>query len=88
MNNKRYKIKPLVWKGVITEEFDVTSAYTPFGSYRIEMLDEEDLHPFEFSYCFHEYYDEGREYCDSVEEGKIIAENDWLRRITMGLEEA
>ena len=86
MSDSVYRVKPLTWEGVLEEEFDVITAFTPFGSYRIEKLDNE-YHHFEFSHCFREYYDEDREYCDSVEEGKIMAEDDWLRRITMGLEE-
>jgi len=81
---KTYTIKPLEWEGEIKEEFDYMGASTPFGRYGITLTEEGG---FTWGYCFDEYYDEGDFPCDSIEEGKRLAEEHWQKRLAGALEE-
>lgn len=74
-----YKIKRLEW----VPNCQQWEANTIFGSLFVNQ--EEDGSVF-FSYCVDEYYDEGRESCESIEEGKAKAEAWYLSRLVPALD--
>lgn len=82
-----YKIKPLKWEGKLKEEFDSLNAYTPFGSYTINLNDPDSLHEQKYlwSYCFDEYYDEGEFYADTLKEAKKACQKHWEERLSDAL---
>jgi len=53
------------------------SATTPFGPYSVERW----CGQWRWRYCFDEYYDEEEADCSSIDEGKILAQEHWDRRI-------
>jgi hypothetical protein len=61
------------------------TAGTSFGSYYAE---KETAGGFRWGYCFDEYYDEDFFSCDSIDEGKAAAQQDWNNRTSDMLEEA
>ncbi len=59
------------------------SATTPFGSYAVERAEPEFGIAFpRWSYRFHEYYCEERFECESIEEGKALAQAHWNERVS------
>jgi len=54
-------------------------AITPFGSYRVYAAD--GLTSPKWSYCFDEYYDEDEFECDSIDQGKALAQAHWDERV-------
>lgn len=82
--NNLYKIKPLKWKN---KGNDYYSADTIFGSYNIGKTYNPSRFEkkYEWSYCFDEYYDEGRFYVNSIAEAKQAALAEWVSRISLGL---
>lgn len=76
------------------EEYWITwDAKTTFGSLSVKLLsqfDEEDqcfYRSVTYSYCFDEYYDEECYTCESLLQGKKLAEKLWQDRLTKCLEE-
>ena len=66
---------PLSWRRV---HKDWWQAQTPFGSYSVDLDVGGKL---QLRWCFDEYYDEGSERVDSVEDGKARAQKDWDNRV-------
>jgi hypothetical protein len=79
-----FKIKPLAWTDCTRGGCAWFSADTPFGSYNVEQDEDGTIC---WRWCFDEYYDEGKESCESIEEGKDKAWAHWLKRIAPALEE-
>lgn len=81
-----YRIKPLEWD-------EHNYARTPFGSYDIIHRDMSSVENYgynewEVHYCFDEYYDEDCLACESLEDGKAVAQKHWEERLTEALEPA
>lgn len=84
-----YTIKPLDWKlndhHPDDGDSERWSVSTIFGSINV---DREEGDYFQWRHCFDEYYDEGQESCDSIEDGKEKAEAFYLGRLMPALAEA
>lgn len=80
-----YRIKPLGWQ--LCRDSPEDGAWwrtdTVFGS--IDVLSEPDG-SCRWKYCFDEYYDEASHDCESVDEGKRLAEAFYLGRLLPALE--
>ena len=85
-----FGIRPLKWEKTKNEYMEIYRASVPMGSYTVER-NREDLdegkpwEPWKMTYCFEEYYDEGNQECATLKEGKELAWQDWLKRITPAL---
>jgi hypothetical protein len=78
--NPATHIKPLEWEQC--RDWRMFTASTPFGQYRVE---QEDNGQCKWGYCFNEYYDEETFECESIDDGKQKAWDNWLKRITPAL---
>lgn len=89
MSEKLYKIKPLEWENVSQSEIYKRlpkiklMAPTILGKMRIT----QKKGPAKWSYCFTEYYDEGSETFETIQEAKQHAWEFYKERITKALEE-
>lgn len=81
-----FKLKALEWQQIRDashQDGEWWTASTVFGSLDVE---KSESGRYLWRYCFDEYYDEGSDGCDSVEEGKGAAERLYLSRIMPALE--
>ncbi len=91
ISEQHYTITPLKWeKNSNAQEGDTFSAWTPFGSYRVESPEyqtwiNERSSPGRWSYCFDEYYNEASHECGTSKEGKAAAERHWREYIAGAL---
>ena len=76
-----YKIKQLEWEES-TLGYDT---FTPFGRMTVYKSDDKS---WTWGYCFDEYYDEETFSCEGPDQGKLLAQEEWNKRITSMLEEA
>lgn len=77
-----FNIAPLVWNLDASDEegWQCWAASTPFGSYTVS---KDYFHAgCRWRYCFAEYHDEGDADCDSIEDGKRLATENWLERLS------
>lgn len=91
-DRERYSIVPPNW---VPFDFGHGHAGVFFGSifgdirvHSVKNDEPDEFHPefqYHWSYCFDEYYDEGKEDCDSVEDGKAKAEAFYLSRLMPAL---
>lgn len=85
-----FTIKPLEWRGNIQDWCERYEASVPMGTFHVERI-KKDLDTaqnwgdWKWGYCFDEYYDENQLLCESLEEGKLLAEEEWERRILPAL---
>lgn len=85
-----YKIKPLQWE---KDNRRMYVATTPFGKFYIIRVrtytgdDAKGKDKWEASYCFDEYFDEGRALFSTIRQCKAWAAAEWDERMQMCLEE-
>ena len=78
------KIKPLDWKPLIDSEYELRLVATPsFGLYQINYI--KTTGECNWGYIFDDYFDEKNFHCNSIEEGKQLAWENWLSRILPSL---
>ena len=81
-----YRIKPLEWEDY--EDSDgLDSARAPSIFSEIYVIQDEPG-VFHWRYCVDEYYDEGSESCESIEDGKAKAQAWYLNRLLPALDAA
>ena len=81
-----YRLKPLEWtchRDAAHEDGEWWSAATVLGGIRVE---HDPGNGYRWGYCFDEYYDEDSHPCDSIAEGKAMAEEFYRGRILPALE--
>lgn len=96
MAKKRlYVIAPLVWESRNDHDFKTEHhwADSPFGTLHVDEVireegDENGPKEYKFSYCVDEFYDEGSEQVESIDDGKKRAEQFLIDRIMPALVEA
>lgn len=80
-----FRLRPLEWQ--LHRDDPVEGVWwgvtTVFGSISVQG---EPGSPAVWSYCFDEYYDEDRHFCESIEAGKTVAEAFYRGRILEALE--
>lgn len=89
MNEKLYRIKPLVWEEEDIGIGEMHQAKSVFGTLNVcrYYADGDDPERFVFEYCVVEYYDEGSEEVYSIKAGKAMAEKFVRDRLAAALEE-
>lgn len=81
---KRYTIRPLKWEGEVTDEvLSSVMALTPFVCYTVRRAESGGL---ELHWCLDGDNEDWRD-VPSVEEGKRLAWEDWLKRLLLALQE-
>jgi len=86
---KLYTIKPLKWERFNSPCYKQWTTKAMDGNYYVECKRNAQTGKwgeFTMSFCFQEYYDEGRVACDSMGHGAALAEKDWQQRIMVALE--
>jgi hypothetical protein len=81
-----YKIKPLKWEedkeSANKKKWDdinaLHEAFTPIAVFEIEQWASGD---WAYSWCFCEYYDQGGDLCESLEDGKAKCEKIWVEKL-------
>lgn len=82
VNNKVYKLRPVIWTGKCDEPWERVEADIPFGSYSIFKDDDGQC---KWSYSYSEYYDEDSGNCESIEDGKAKCIAHWIERMETSL---
>lgn len=85
-----FTIRPLKWASDKSAYMETHRAEVPMGRYTVERNREEfdeskPWEPWRWTFLFDEYYDEGREECKTLSEGKQKAFAHWISRITPAL---
>jgi hypothetical protein len=74
---------PLKWRKDWGPDEEGGVSYTAgaygFGTYSVRRWTKDE--PWQWRYCFDEYYDEGDEQCDSLADGKRKAQAEWDGRV-------
>lgn len=95
--SETFTIKPLTWcEGKLSDFMGRLYANTPFGQFEVGYhweLKDGDNPESEYrrtrrcfwGYCFAEYHDEDTFDCDSIAEGKRLAEEYWRERLAKAL---
>ena len=77
------KLTPFEWRGALDDEFTSMCADTSWCSYRISRSEGIGLF---WEYCVAEYYDEGSWPCETEEDGKRLAWNHYVKRMSLNFD--